>query len=340
MNIYIDLLHPAHINLFKRLISQNAHKHNFIVTCINRGKVPKIAQEEIKAVPVYIIGKHKGTKSSILFQANFLRFFQLLWFLRNKPIDIGISFGSFLAGAILRLKNKPNIHLSDDPERKINAILENYTCSARYLPPIIKEGKKVKTFKALKEWAYLSPLYFKPSDEVLEFYKLKQKDYVFIREVSTGSLNYSGQEKNIIASIADQLPENIQVVLSLEDKKTIEDYPDHWKILQEPVKDIHSIIYYSKLVISSGDSMAREGAMLGVPSIYCGLREMKANQLLIDKQMMFHVFPHKLGNYIQSVLNGTIYCPSQNEFRSSLLNQWTDVNEFLLKTLEKYDHKS
>lgn len=340
MNVHIDILHPAHINLFKNLINNYSDKYNFIITCIDRGKVPKITREEIKTVPIHVIGKHRGTRFSIIFQANILRFFQLFWFLRNKKIDFGISFGSFLAGAIIRLKGKPYIHLSDDPERKVNAILENLTCTNRYLPPIVKEKGKIKTFNALKEWSYLSPSYFKPNKKVLEQYKLKPKKYIFIREVSTSSLNYHGQQKNIIATFASNLPSNYQVILSLEDKSTIDQYPKSWMLLKEPVSDIHSIIYYSAFVISSGDSMAREGAMLGVPSIYCGFREMRANQILIKKQILFHVDPQKMSIFVTQILEDAIKYPNQKEFRKSLLSQWIDVNKFLLKILEKYDHKS
>ena len=47
---------------------------------------------------------------------------------------------------------------------------------------------------------------------------------------------------------------------------------------QEPIEDIHSLIYYAAGLVSSGDSMAREAALLGVPSYYLGIRySMPAN---------------------------------------------------------------
>ena len=61
-------------------------------------------------------------------------------------------------------------------------------------------------------------------------------------------------------------------MLSLEDKSTKERYPEDWILLEEPVEGIHSLIYYSCALISSGDSMAREAALLGVPSYYLGIR--------------------------------------------------------------------
>ena len=45
--------------------------------------------------------------------------------------------------------------------------------------------------------------------------------------------------------------------------------------------------------------MAREGAMLGVPSIYCGFRNMKANMILENKNILFHVKP---GDVVERVL--------------------------------------
>lgn len=335
MNIHIDLLHPAHINLFKSLINKGSQEHNFIITCIDRGKVPKIAREEIKSVKIHVIGKHRGTKLSIIFQANVLRFFQLFWFLRNKKIDVGLSFGSFLSGAIVRLKGKPFIHLNDDPERKINAFLENITCTERYLPPIVKEKRKVKVFNALKEWAYLSPDYFTPKEDILSKYNVSPKNYIFIREVSTGSLNYMSQDKNLIAAFADKMPKSLPVILSLEDKTTKNQYPDYWTILEEPVNDIHSIIFYSSLVISSGDSMAREGAILGVPSIYCGFREMKANQILMDKNILFKLLPDETIVFINDFFQNKLNSFNQEEFRAKLKNEWVDINAFLLEILLK-----
>ena len=41
-----------------------------------------------------------------------------------------------------------------------------------YLPEFSYFSSKVKTFKGLKEWSYLSPKYFKPSKEEINKYNL------------------------------------------------------------------------------------------------------------------------------------------------------------------------
>jgi predicted glycosyltransferase len=339
MKIIFDILHPAHLNLFKRSILElKSQNHTVHVLCINRGKLPLIVKHELPGVEVHFIGRHRGTKYSIIFEANLLRFLGILKFVFTHKIDVGISFGSFLMGMALKLKNKPNIHLSDDPERKMNEKLELLTCTERYLPPIVEPIGKTQIFNALKEWSYLSPDYFVSNELTLTKLGLKKKEYIFVREISTGSLNYINQDSNVIASFASKFPSGIKVVLSLEDKNMINLYPKDWILLKEPVDSIHSLIYFSKLVISSGDSMAREGAMLGVTSIYCGNRIMKANRILQDKGMLFHV-ENETAAFIETKINESIELDKQDSFRAMLKMQWIDVNQFIIKILLKYSKK-
>ena len=71
--------------------------------------------------------------------------------------------------------------------------------------------------------------------------------------------------------------------------------------MKEPVKDIHSLMYFSQVVISSGDSVAREGAMLGVPSIYAGIRDMPANVIMIKKEMLFKLEPKEIAGMVEKM---------------------------------------
>lgn len=336
MNILIDIGHPAHVNFFKNALHALKKNNNIIIIYLDRGKLPLIVKNELNEFECYNAGKHRGNLFSIIFQANISKFFSLLLIIIKKRAGFGLSVGSFTLGSALKILGKKNIQFDDDPERKINVFLEILTSNELYFPPITKKSKYYKNYNALKEWAYLSPKYFKPNIKVLEKYKLKPKEYFFIREVSTGSLNYHGQKKNLIAKFAHSLPKNIKIILSLEDKTTMNQYPDDWIILKEPVNDIHSLMYYSRLNISSGDSMAREGGMLGVPSIYCGFRKMKANDILISKNIMLHLNPEVVVDTVHKFDVKELKFPEQNEFRNQLLNEWDDVTQLIVKTVNKY----
>lgn len=336
MTVQVDILHPAHINFFKNLI-QVLEENNIkvVITALDRGKVPKIVKKEFPDREVYIIGRHRGTKFSIIFEANLMRFIRMFFFVLRRRPNLGLSVGSFVTGMCMKLLFKRNYQVDDDPERFFNVLMEKLTASKLYFPlNVYPEHRKVVNFNCLKEWAYLSPRYFKARESVLEEYNLKRGNYFFIREVSTGTFNYMSQAKNPVAGISKYFPKDFQVVLSLEDKTTREQYPPEWIILEEPVEDIHSLLFFSKCVISSGDSMAREGAMMGVPAVYCGSREMNANKVLIEEGMLFHLTTADTLDFINRLSYGDIELKDQTAFRFHLMEKWDDINLLLLNQIE------
>lgn len=331
MRILIDIGHPAHVNFFSQTANLLKNQgHHVKITVLNRGMLPVIAKDVFSGFDINVINRHRGNKWSVIVEANICKFFTLFRKCLNFQPDIGLSAGSFVLGAVLKILGKPNIQFDDDPERMINVCLEKITSTLLFFPLFYDRANgKVGKYNAMKEWSYLSSRYFSPDIHVLTSYEIKKGEYVFIREVSTGTLNYSRQSDNIIASVAKSFPTEMQVVLSLEDKETASVYPNHWILLKEPVNDIHSLIYFSKLVISSGDSMAREGAMLGIPSIYCGIREMAANMVLKEKGMLLHLSIQEVPKTVTDIINGTLHFHDQVTFRSNLEKEWEDVPEFI-----------
>jgi uncharacterized protein len=336
MNIVFDIAHPAHINFFKNAINQlQKDGHHLIIFGLRRGKVPAILFKEFPGFKIKIIGRHRNNFLSIIFEANILKFISLFFNLMFKKVDIGVSVGSFTLGACLKLLGKKNIQFDDDPESSQNLFLEKITADELHIPPLFKQNKKFIHFNALKEWAYLSPNYYEPNVDELSDYGIEPYNYLFMREVSPGSLNYLDQGSYTVASFANKLDRTMKVLLSLEDKSKIGLYPKEWILLNEPVMDIHSLMYYSMAVISSGDSMAREGAMLGRPSIYCGKRIMRANKMMQEKGIFFQLTPDDVASFLKRITSGEIITPAQSEFRSLLLNEWEDVTEHIINSIER-----
>lgn len=328
----VDIMHIPHINFLKNAVAELKNRGVEVdVICLDRGRNLLIAKEEFKDIKIKKVGVHNGTFLSIIFQANFLRFFQIMKYLISNKYDKGLSVGGFLTGFALNFFGKPNLQFYDDPENKKNVFLQKLTSDKLFYPSFYKD-KGIKNFNALKEWAYLSPKYFKPRKGCLAEFQLKEKDYIFIREVRY-STNYAGQTADLIALVAHKFPKNIKVLLSLENKEKAHMYPDSWTILNEPVTDIHSLMYYSKLIVSSGDSMAREGAMLGVPSIYCGVREMAANKVMEDKKTLFQIDINVLPEFINKILQNELEIPSQIEFRNKLVKEWDDVTGIIVSNI-------
>lgn len=332
MRIIVDISHPAQINFFKPVIYRFKNEGaDILITVLKRGKLPEIAKKELFDCNLKIIGGHRGSKWSIIFEGNILKFFQILWICLKFRPDAGLSTGSFILGAALKFIRKPNLQFDDDPERKIHVFLEKRTATLLFFPAFFPEtNSKIGSYNALKEWAYLSPTNFIPDQHVLLAFGLKPKAYIFIREVDNRSFNYMKQSSSIISEIADRFSTNIQVVLSLENKKMEDFYPANWIILKEPVTDIHSLMYFSRIIISSGDSMAREGAMLGVDSIYCGSRSMQANDYMSlhgsFKQLDSDELPETIFNIFQKNDN---FLSIQESRRADLQEKWCNVTEFI-----------
>ena len=276
MNIWIDINHIPQWNFYKPLVETVTRKgHCVWLTVLDRGKLAKIVRretEQLAHVQVDIVGRHRMTKWSAIVEANLIRDWQLWHWARGKKIDIGFSNGMQLA-MVCGQKGIPNYSFDDDPQTRDRKWKEKWNTECNFC--VYEDetiGAPSHVLRCTKEWAYLNPRTFVPKVEVLEKYGVKPKEYMFLREVSVGTINYAGQASGAILGIKDMIPADMRVLFSLEEKKRRGEYPADWILLQEPIEDIHSLIYYSAGLVSSGDSMAREAALLGVPSYYLGIR--------------------------------------------------------------------
>lgn len=346
MVVLIDIGHIPQLNFYKQLILQLAALGNQVyVAVLKRGRLPKIAQYElgeIENVVVIPIGRHRMNKISAILESNVLRLIQLAIWSINKHIDIVISNGA-IANIVGWLHRVPCYAFGDDPQTwdyrpKLFFCDQSYYCiyeSDMLLSP------KAMILRCTKEWAYLAPKYFCPNPKALEKYGVKPKEYVFLREVSVGTVNYAGQESGAILGIQDLIPKDKTVLFSLEEKHKRDLYPKDWILLQEPLEDIHSLIYYSAGLVSSGDSMAREAALLGVPAYYLGIRyDMPANAAAAK---VANLQNQKSADFSQWVKNLSVSAQEAEEkqqaLREHIDNTFIDINEYMLALVEKANKK-
>lgn len=323
MRVHFDISHPAHLNFFKYSIKElHRRGHEIFITVLDRGALISIARREFQGYMIFRAGRHRGGIFSIIVEANILKFFRLLAFYIRKKPDVTLSCGGFVAGAIMKMAGRPNYQFDDDPERKNNVRLERLTATLLFFPPVTEARNNIQIYRGIKEWAYLSPRYFQPDITVLNDYNVIAGEYIFVREVSRETLNYMHQNKDpIIASLIEST-KGFKVLLSLERKQDRFLYPEDWIMLREPVSDIHSLIYYSRALISSGDSMAREACILGVPSFYCGGRKMAVNEYLLSTGLFSDVKPGLLPSRINEIRSNS---NDRTVFRNKLLEEWEDL---------------
>lgn len=341
MTVWIDILHTPQFNFYKNFILDlDAKGEDVLVTVLGRGKLPVIANKELqgcKNVRVFTVGRHRMTKASAIMEANLLRFFQLLRWTKGRKIDFAFSNGHQCC-LICKLKGIPAASFEDDPQSLDSKLKTKFGIKEFLCVYDMKEGvrKNEKVLPVLKEWAYLNPRQFVPDMSALDVYGLKPYTYLFFREVSVGTINYAGQVPDSILQIARQVPAGVTVVLSLEQKDKRDMYPADWILLQEPVKDIHSLIYYSCGLVSSGDSMAREAALLGVPAYYLGIRyDMPANLSAAEVADFSNRGSISIDRWIEKIIaEKTTVAKRQAEIRASLSSKFIDINSSMLNLVE------
>jgi len=333
--VLIDIYHLPQYNLFRNTIL-TFDPSEVDIYCVNRGKLLPVIKHELPGYNVISVGDYKLNKGmfSMIFKIILPRMYFLFKQIKSKKYRFVIT-AHYQANFIAKLRGIPNVAFIDDPRRFVFPLLK-FSADEVFLPPFEKRFEGVKYFNALKEWSYLSPKYLSPDESALIEHNVKAKKYIFIREVSTETSNYLSQDQGAILSVAKNFPKNLKVILSLENKASTNAYPKDWIILKEPVNSIHSLMYFSQVVISSGDSVAREGAMLGVPSIYAGIRDMPANVILIKKKMLLKLEPDALVDTTTKIINGEIEFQEQNNFRQSLAEEWDDVTELLLNKINTH----
>ena len=348
MNIWIDLGHIPQYNFYKQFIFRLVNDGHFIyLTVLDRGKMATIVKKELASIPnikIYVIGKHRMTKLSALLEVNIWRPIRMFFWKFGKSIDLGFSNG-YICALICKLFRIPNFAFDDDPQTfdyKLKIWFSNKSHYCLYkLPEKYQLSPKVKVLKALKEWSYLAPSVYKADITALDEYGVKPKEYVFLREVSVGTVNYTGQASGAILNVANLIPKDKKVLFSLEDKSKRDLYPKDWILLQEPLKDVHSLIYYAAGLASSGDSMAREAALLGIPAYYLGIRHsMPANLAAAEVADFNNEISLPFAQWVNEKLTKT---PSelttiQSQVRHQIDEKFDDINEYmyrLVKTEER-----
>jgi len=336
MNILFDINHPVDVNFFKNAILNLQNKGNNIhIIFRERGKLEKILRYELDQFPITLIGKHKhGFVKKISSQLQ--RDYRIITYIKKNKIDLVACFGATSAISSWYCR-KPYLAFDDDFEYKIPFYHANWFSTRHIYPDFIKFSNS-RTFKyhGFKELAYLHPKYLKTSDKILKKYSILPDEYVFVREIANISLNYQ-EDNSILNELINKIKKkDLKIILSLEDKNLTDNFIEDCIILEEPVSDINSLLYYSLFAVSSGDTVARETALLGVPTIYTGGRAMVVNGALIEAGLMFEsTNVNDITEFIDTI---TVDKKKKNRENSLNLieNRWENTTSVILNHIDDF----
>lgn len=337
MKLLVDLNHPVDVNFFKNAIKRLAKEHGceIDITVQPRGKLVSILQQELPDFPFTSIGTHRKSLAGKIYGAGY-RSLRLLAYIRRRRFDVVSSFGGIGVSHATFLLRKPSVIFDDDIEYGLGFYPYRPFATRILLPAQIPlHGRNIANYRGFKELAYLHPRYFQPDEGALHEYQVRPGGYVFIREVSKISMNYAHLETGQLADDCRRLKNmGLVVVLSLEDKSLADRFAPYCTILQEPVRDIYSLMHFALLTISSGDTMARESCLAGTPVIYTGGRYMSVNADLIEKGVFFE--PDKdnsVMNLVDRVIGQNTKERTRDVVQQALQQEWDDTTEVIVSNI-------
>jgi len=273
MKLLIDILHPAHVHVFRNLAAElNARGHEVRFTLREK----ECARELLDAygIPYEILSRQRrGTALALEMAERTIRLCQVV--ARFRPHFLAGIMGPSIAvaGRLRRLAGDPvrtAIFYDTEMATVTNWFaypLADYVCTPDcYHRPV--RGHHL-TYPGYHELAYLHPGRFAADPAVVRAAGLDpDQRYFVVRFVSYGASHDIGTTGMTMAhkrALVRLLAERGRVVISSEGPLPADLEPLRLAI---PAAAIHHILAHASLLVGESATMASECAVLGVPAVY------------------------------------------------------------------------
>jgi predicted glycosyltransferase len=253
MKILIDMGHPAHVHFFKNAIWE-LQKRGHAVTITARDKDVTLRLLDAYKLP-YVL-RPTGWRPLNLFRAS--RFVRKAGEKFQADLYVG-THNPYVAMAA-KDAGKRCILFTDSPGAKMVNRFSTDKADLVVTPDCLSGMFKNQiTYPGYKEMAYLHPKYFTPDLTALKRANLLEGEgYTVVRFIDWGAHHDSSvgcTKANVRAKLLSTLG---KAVLSLEGESDGISRPE----------DLHAVLMHASGCVSEGATLAKEAAVLGVPSAY------------------------------------------------------------------------
>lgn len=342
MRIVVDVNHPAHIHFFRNFISEmNKRGHKVLITASRSDIISTLLDSY--GLDYTIIEGYGGSLVEKCINV-FLNDLKMYNAIKSFNPSILLGLGSVRAAHVSRLLGRPCIVFEDSEHTRLQNWLYRPFAKCIYSSHTFSEsyGRKHIKYNGFDEIAYLHPAYFTPDPEVLEKLNLKKDQFILLRFSSWAASHDIGKSGFAFGSDEElhkflkSLEEcNFQVLVSAEGN--LPDSLKQYNISISP-EEMHDLLYFARIYIGEGATMAAEAAVLGTPSIYVSSISLGYINELRDKYGLIHTcHGYTEANEIAlSLLANPDLKVEWHEKRARLLNESIDITKFIVETVENY----
>jgi len=253
MRLLFDVGHPAHVHFFKNAIWE-LQKRGHAVTITARDKDVTLRLLDAYKLP-YIV-RPTGWRPLNLFRAS--RFVRKTGEAFKADLYVG-THNPYVAMAAADAGKKCILFTDTPGSRTVNRF--SVDKASLVVTPECMAGrfKNQVTYPGYKEMAYLHPKYFTPDSTALARNGLASGEpYSVVRFIGWEAHHDSGVNKTAKDVRAKLLSTLGKAVLSLEGESDGISRPE----------DLHAVLSHASGCVSEGATLAKEAAVLGVPSAY------------------------------------------------------------------------
>ncbi len=339
MKVLIDINHPAHVHLFRNIISDlESKKINTVVTASR--KDISIELLNLYKIPFIDLGSYGDSPVQKAINVPLMAFKMFRVVKTEKP-DLMMGIGSSRIAHAGVIAGTPSWVLTDTEHASEQILLFKPFAGKIFTPDCFYKnlGKKQVKYPSYHELAYLHPNRFSPDFEVVEKLGIKKGEKFFLlRFVSWNASHDIGQKglsNNDKSSLVEELLKYGRVIISSECA-----LPDDLKKFQIkiPLHFVHHLIYFAHAYIGEGGTMASEAAVLGTPSIFISSLKLGYLQELQDKYGLMYSFKNynEAIETIRYVLNEHHIKDIWKKRRELLLAEKVDLTDYMLNQISKF----
>lgn len=340
MKILIDVSHPAHVHLFRNLAKDMISKGNDVLFTAREKDVTIDLLEHYRLNYKTLGGSYSTILGKIIGMVRF-DFKLFIICLHFKP-DLLLSHGSIYAAHVSFLIRKPHIALEDTGNKEQLWLYKIFT--KVILTPSsfhLNLGRKQIRYDSFHELAYLHSGYFHPDKNVLKKAGIRADEpYILIRftswKASHDKFN-KGLSLREKSDLIEKLNKVAKIYISAES-----DLPENFSpyLLKIPPEDMHHLMFFAKLYIGEGATMASESAMMGVPAIYINSSFAGTIKKQAESGMLYWFRNYKgVADLALEIVRNEDNLAIREIKRMDILKNSIDLTKYLISFIENHQGK-
>ena len=268
MRVLVDVGHPGHVHFYKHVIWRlQDHGHKVLVAA--RDKDVTLSLLDSYGFPYRTLSL-MGNGFWGLSREFLQREWALLRLIREFEPDVVTEVGGLFIAPVCRLLGKPSIVFTDSEPVPLDNYLTYPFASIICTPNCFLRdlGSRHIRYAGYHELAYLHPDYFQPDLSVLnELGVSEDEPFIVLRFVAWKASHDRGQKGfsiEVKRKIVQMLSHYGRIFITSETP-----LPDEFESyrINVPPHQMHNILYYARLFMGDGATMATEAGILGTPAV-------------------------------------------------------------------------